>query len=165
MQTHFLLLKVYFYYSMPIWSYIYIFLFLSLVAMRTNELLCSIWWVVFWFCGLGKKRNRFHKTHFMFLFKTRPRSIGMRRDPLMFVTHVAFALAFLSCSCIVMSMSFFPWHPMCHGWALPDIGGRAHKWGFCKIQLLVKVIYHWTLASGLWWLHQVEPTVVLLLFF
>ena len=90
--------------------------------MRTDELLCSIWWIVFWFCGLGKKRNRFHKTHFMFLFKIRPRRIGMRRDPLMFVAHMAFALAFLSCSCMVTSMSFFPWHPMCHGWQCQILG-------------------------------------------
>ena len=98
--------------------------------MRTNELLCSIWWIVFWFSGLGKKRNRFHKTHFMFLFKIRPRRIGMRRDPRMFVAHMAFALVFLSCSVLLWACPSFPGTP-CAMVGQCQILGGGHTNGTC----------------------------------
>ena len=98
--------------------------------MRTNELLCSIWWIVFWFSGLGKKRNRFHKTHFMFLFKIRPRRIGMRRDPRMFVAHMAFALVFLSCSVLLWACPSIPGTP-CAMVGQCQILGGGHTNGTC----------------------------------
>lgn len=54
------------------------FLSLPLVAMGMNEPLCSIWWVVFWFCDLEKKGKRFHKIPFMSLLRIRQRRKGTR---------------------------------------------------------------------------------------